>query len=274
MNRNLTTAQIENIPIDSGVVYKDYGETTERLLAPTRGGGEFTVTNKIRNIERDGARGPEKGLQVIEEQIAMLKVNLLSFTQEDLALAVPGCAVEQDGSLVNGTGGVIGSGSYFANITMFAKLVNGKYKKIQIFNPMHEGNFGLKAIDKAEGELALEVSSHFDPADDTAVIWRVSEIIDPDTAALEVTSVAGSTVGDTLVTVTGKTPGNPMLYKTGSSVTLPAVGTDLSEDATWEPFTSGIDYTATTGHEFAVADVSTGGLVVKRAKATVVSLAE
>ena len=156
---------------------------------------------------------------------------------------------------------------------MFAKLVNGKYKKIQIFNAMHEGNFGLKAIDKAEGELALEVSSHFDPADESAVIWRVSEISDPDTAVFEVASVAGSTSGTTLVTVTGKTPGNPMLYKKASSVTLPAVGTDLSADQTWAPFTSGIDYTATTGNDFAVADVSTGGLVVKRAKTTVVSKA-
>jgi hypothetical protein len=273
MNKNLTTVQVENIPIDSGVVYKDYGETTERMLAPTRGGGEFTVTNKIRNIERDGAKGPEMGLQVIEEQIAMLKVNLLSFTQADMALAAPGCAVEQDGSITNGAGGVIGAASYFANITMFAKLVNGKYKKIQIFNPMHEGDFGLKAIDKAEGELALEVSSHFDPADEAGIIWRVSEISDPDNAVFAVTSVAGTTSGDSLITATGKTPGNPMLYKKASSVTLPAVGTDLSADNTWSPFTSGIDYTATTGHDFAVADVSTGGLVVKRAKVTVVSKA-
>jgi len=271
MVRNLTTQNIENIQIDEGVVYADYGETTERLLGPARGGGEFTVDNKIRNIEHDGARGAEVGLQVIEEQVAKLKVTILEMSQTNLILAIPGCVVEQDGSITNGENGIISAAGYLKNVTMFAKLVNGKYKRIQLFSAMHEGALALKAVAKSEGELSLEMSGHFDPTDTTALLWRIAEISDPDTAALEVTSVAGTASGDTLITVTGKTPGNPMLYKTGSSVTLPAVGTDLSADATWEPFTSGIDYTATTGHEFAVADVSTGGLVVKRAKATVVS---
>ena len=39
MIKNLTTAQIESIQIDEGVVFLDYGETGERMLAPTRGGG-------------------------------------------------------------------------------------------------------------------------------------------------------------------------------------------------------------------------------------------
>lgn len=273
MLRNLTTAQVEKIQIDEGIIYLDYGETTERMLAPVRGGGEFTVTNTIRNIEHDFARGAEKGLQVIEKQEAKLKVAALSLTQANLALAIPGCIVAQDNSITNGDNGVIPDASYLANVTMFAKLLNGDYKKIQIFNPMHEGALGIKAVPKGEGELALEFNAHFDPTDNSAIVWQISEIADPDTAELVVTSVEGTESGDTLVTVTGKTPGNPMLYKTASTVTLPAVGTDLSADATWLPFTSGIDYTATTGHDFAVCDVSTGSLVVKRAKDTVASKA-
>lgn len=273
MLRNLTTQQVEKIQIDEGIIYIDYGETTERLLAPVRGGGEFTVTNTIRNIEHDFARGAEKGLQVIEKQEAKLKVTALSLTQANLALAIPGCVVAQDDSISNGDNGVIADAGYLANVTMFAKLLSGAYKKIQLFNAMHEGALGVKAVAKAEGELALEFNAHFDPTDNAAMVWQISEIADPDNAALAVSSVAGTESGDTLVTVTGKTPGNPMIYKTASSVTLPAVGTDLSEDATWLPFTSGIDYTATTGHDFAVCDVSTGSLVVKRAKATVVSKA-
>lgn len=273
MVTNLTTVQIENIQINEAVVYADYGETTERVLGPSRGGGEFTVDNKIRNIETDYSKGPEVGLQVLEEQLAKLKVTILDMSQSNLALAIPGCVVEQDGSITNGENGVISDAGYLKNITAFCKLINGKYKKIQIFNAMHEGGLTIKAVPKAEGELSYEFNGHFLPTDSTAKLWRISEISDPDLAALAVTSVAGTTSGTSLITVTGKTPGNPMLYKSASSVTLPAVGTDLSADATWNPFTSGIDYTATTGHDFAVADVSTGGLVVKRAKATVVSKA-
>lgn len=274
MLRNLTTQQVEKIQFDAGIVYIDFGETTERMLAPTRGGGEFTVTNTYRQIERDGAKGPEKGLVILEKQEAALKVTLLSFTQENLAMALPGCEIEMDGSITNGTGGVLNAAAFIKNITMFAKMLDGKYKKIQIYSGLHTGGLNMKAVDKAEGELALDVAAYFDPTNESAKAWRIAEITDPDTAELAVVSVAGSTEGDTLVTVTGKTPGNPMIYKTASTVTLPSVGTDLSADATWLPFTNNIDYTATTGHEFAVCDVSTGKLVVKAAKTTVVSASE
>ena len=43
MITNLTTKQIESIQIDEGVIFLNYGETDERLLAPTRGGGEFAA---------------------------------------------------------------------------------------------------------------------------------------------------------------------------------------------------------------------------------------
>ena len=42
--KNLTKKEIEKIQIDEGVIVLDYGETTERPLAPCRGGGEFTAT--------------------------------------------------------------------------------------------------------------------------------------------------------------------------------------------------------------------------------------
>ena len=51
--KNLTKKEIEKIQIDEGVIVLDYGETTERPLAPCRGGGEFTATATLRDIEFD-----------------------------------------------------------------------------------------------------------------------------------------------------------------------------------------------------------------------------
>ena len=68
MITNLTTKQIESIQIDEGVIFLNYGETDERLLAPTRGGGEFAATVTVRDIEFDGRHGKTTGTQVIEEQ--------------------------------------------------------------------------------------------------------------------------------------------------------------------------------------------------------------
>lgn len=173
--QNLKTEQIKNIQIDEGVIFANYGEDSERELGPTRGGGEFTVTNKIRNIEHDGARGAEAGLQVVEEQEVKLKVTVLDTSQENIALAIPGCVVAEDGSITNGDNGLIQEEKYLKNITMFAKLLGGTYKKISIYRAMHEGALKMKAAPKAEGELELEFSGHFDPKDNTQKFWKIED---------------------------------------------------------------------------------------------------
>ena len=94
---NLTKKQVENIQIDEGLVFVDFGEEPERKLAPTRGGGEFSATASIRNIEFDGRSGATKGTQVIEEQEAILKVVSLCMSQEELLLAMPFARLEREG---------------------------------------------------------------------------------------------------------------------------------------------------------------------------------
>lgn len=176
---NLTQTQVDKIQIDEAIVFANYGTVKEYMLGPTRGGGEFTVSNTLRDIEFDGKRGKTKGLQVIEEQSAKLKIVSLCCSQENLALAIPGCIVKESGNvktITNSTGGVIQNGDYIENVTMFAKLLDGTYKKISIFNAMHEGEFAFKAIQKAEGELNIEFDAHFDPFDQSKLIWSIDEI--------------------------------------------------------------------------------------------------
>ena len=122
MITNLTTKQIESIQIDEGVIFLNYGETAERLLAPTRGGGEFAATVTVRDIEFDGRHGKTTGTQVIEEQGASLKVTTLCMSQENLALAIPTCTIAADDgkTIKNPPTGVIGADKYLKNVTMFA----------------------------------------------------------------------------------------------------------------------------------------------------------
>lgn len=178
MITNLTTKQIESIQIDEGVIFLDYGETTERLLAPTRGGGEFAATVTVRDIEFDGRHGKTAGTQVIEEQGASIKVTTLDMSQENLAIAIPCCTVaSSDGKTIkNPPTGVIPMSEYLKNVTMFAKTIGGKYKKITIYNAMHETGFTAKAVQKAEGELALELLAHYPHSDLDGDLWSVEEI--------------------------------------------------------------------------------------------------
>lgn len=178
MVTNLTQKQIESIQIDESVIFLDYGETTERFLAPTRGGGEFAATVTVRDIDFDGKHGKTAGTQVIEEQGASIKATTLCMSQENLALAIPACTVTGDsGKIVkNPKTGVIPLSAYLKNVTMFAKLIGGGYKKITIFNPMHETGFTAKAVQKAEGELAFEFLAHYPHSDLDGDLWKVEEV--------------------------------------------------------------------------------------------------
>ena len=187
----LNKEQIENIQIDYGIVFVNYGETEERQLAPTRGGGTFTVTKNIRDIEFDGRKGKTKGAQVADEINAMLSVPLLNISMENLALAMP-WATYSDGKLSAKSSnlGVIQDSAYLSNITMFAKVVGGGYKKITLYEAMTENDFSLAAAPKAEGVVTLEVHAHWDAEDDTADLYDIEDVgsIEADTTGPTVTT--------------------------------------------------------------------------------------
>lgn len=174
---NLTKKQIENIQFDEGLVYVNFGLEAERMLGPTRGGSTFNATATIRDIEYDGRQGPTKNMQVIESQEALLKVSSLCCSQEDLLLAMPGAAMDESNVITNlESGTIIPEEKYLENITVFAKLAGGKYKKITIYNAMHEGAMEFNAKPKAENEHSLELKAHFDAFDRKANIYKVEDI--------------------------------------------------------------------------------------------------
>lgn len=180
MVKSLTKKQVEHIQYNESVIFLDYGESTERYLAPTRGGGEFNATATIRDIEFDGRQGKTKGAELIEEQDAVIKVTTLCMSPENLKLAIPSTKIEKDGEdqheyIENPENGLIPDEAYLKNITQFCKLLNGQYVKITVFNPLSENGLTVKAQPKAEGELALEVHGHY-PLEDLnkkGGLWRV-----------------------------------------------------------------------------------------------------
>ena len=181
-NTSLTQTQVDKIQIDEGIMYVDYGLTGQRKIGPTRGGGEFTGTQTIRDIEFDGRVGKTAGMQVIESQEAVLKLNSLCCSQEELQLALPGCRVTgtTDISIKNAKAGVLsaasGSSVYCGNVTLFAKLLDGKFKKITINNAMNEGALSIKAVQKAENELALELYAHYAISDLNGDLYQIDEV--------------------------------------------------------------------------------------------------
>ncbi len=189
----INTTEVQKIQIDHGIVYVDYGETSQRLLAPTRGGGEFKATVTVRDIEFDGRNGKTAGMQVIEENAASLAVTLLGMTQENLRLAIPGAKAAADdttGAIKNPKVGIIADDKYWKNIVMFAKTLDGKYKKITIFNPMSEGELSIKTQHKAEGELGIELVAHYTLDDLDGDLWEVVDAETMEAAAAQAAAAA------------------------------------------------------------------------------------
>lgn len=173
----LTQQQIDNVQIDYGIVYVNYGVSGERKLGPTKGGGEFKTTATIRDIEFDGMLGKTKGMQVIEDISAILSTNILDMSMDNLALAMPYADYTAGVITAKTTNiGIIANSAYLSNITMFCKTVGGTYKKITLYNAMSESDFSLAAKPKGEGEISLEINGHWDAIDDTANLYKIEDV--------------------------------------------------------------------------------------------------
>ena len=86
---------------------------------------------------------------------------------------------------------------------------------------------------------------------------------------LTVTSAAGTVSGDTKITVKeAQLAGTKYFVKSASSLTAPAVGSELTGYTEWDGVA---DITATTGHKLAVAEVNADGVVIRAGSATVVA---
>jgi len=173
----LTSTSIENIQIDYGMVYIDYGEATERQLGPTRGGATLKITKEMHDIEFDGMKGKSKTMQVIDSINCSLSVANLDCRMDNLALAMPWITYGSDVLTAEVTNvGALASADYLTNIVVFAKLVGGEYKKITLYAPINESDFELTAAPKAEGTVGLEFYAHWDPTSDTADLFVIEDV--------------------------------------------------------------------------------------------------
>ena len=180
---SLTANQIENIQIDYGIIYTNYGLPNAAKVGPSRGGGEFLASNKVRDITFDGEKGKTMGMQVTESVDASLTISILDMSIPTLALAMPYATLAGDGAATpysltctSAAIAALDSSDYLSNITMFCRTISGAYKKISLYNAMSESAFKFKAAPKAEGEVQLVFDAHWDAQDDTANLFKVEDV--------------------------------------------------------------------------------------------------
>lgn len=172
---------VENIQIDHGIVFRNYGLETQKLLAPIRGGSTFKVERTIRQIEFDGQGGKTKGTEVIDDENATISAKTLNASLDSLSMALPGASITKDESgeitkIESSELGLISDENYNDNITMFCKTLKGDYLKISIFDAMADNGLEFAAVQKAEGEIQLDFAAHHSYEDETKEIYSIERI--------------------------------------------------------------------------------------------------
>jgi uncharacterized protein YlaN (UPF0358 family) len=230
--QQLTTAQIENILLDTGVVYLDYGLAGERILAPTRGGNSFVVEQDVKIIERDGSLGKEKGLRRVIKEDATLTVKLLDVSIANLQMALAG-ATATSTVITSTVTGLIASTEYFTNITLVGTDLEGKNKVITLNNPLADGSLKLEMSDRDEAVVEVVFAGHRDPTNSATPLYTITETetIASNLTALAVTTAtlapvfaAGTYVyGSSVANATSSVTVTPTLA--GATITLRVNGT-------------------------------------------------
>jgi hypothetical protein len=172
----MTKEQIENIVLDAGAVYLNYGLPTERLLAPTRGGNSFVVEQDVRIIERDGALGKEKFMRRVINEDAMLTVRVMDLGPENLKLALAGANLT-NGVVSSNTDGMIQESEYISNVTFVGVTMGDDDVVISIYNALGDNGLSVDFTDKDESVLEIQFSAHRDPQDYTLPIYTMDKVI-------------------------------------------------------------------------------------------------
>ena len=274
--RNLTKVQQESILLDAAILFANYGEADQREIGITRGGVEFNVTENVRDIEYDGRRGKTKGMEVVDEINAYLKVTTLEISNENLFMALGGA--ELSGSaIINNQSGIIPDARYLTNITAFG-IVNktGAYKKITIYNAQAAGGITLSTTDKGEATIELTLNAHWNPLDVSEPIYKIEDsAVAPADAntlrALTVISEGGSSATTTIINVLqSPRSGAAFVYKTAAS-TAPTVTYQQDLSSGWTLFVPGQQITPTATHtKITVAEVDAQMKAVGAGSTTIV----
>lgn len=174
---------------------------------------------------------------------------------------------------------------YNANVDTSAELFN-TFHGVKIFSSTRMPA-GVNFIVMMDGSVAQPVrstpySAERIPMSEAMAVemffYYGTKAVTPETilyygvgTGLTVTSVAGTSSGDTKITVApAKATANSYKYKTASSVDIPTFGSTVEGYTAWD---GDDDITATTGNDIVIVELDADSKVVKAGKATVVAKA-
>ena len=164
--------------------------------------------------------------------------------------------------------------AYLTNLCWIGELSGGQMVMIVLYNALNTADFTFTFQDKGEGSMGVEFHGCQSGVKDYDYAPFEVIFLYPagDMGALEVTSAAGSAVGQTAIdTDYSLTSGQKFVYKIGNSA--PSVVYNEVPDYTWTQWdgTSALDVgAANNGKKITVAVLSSAGRAIMSGNATLV----
>lgn len=269
----------QTVQINEMMLIMDYGLPTQAVLGPTRGGGTLNIEPTYRPIEYDGAPSEDvMGMVVIDQLKATLEFTTLDWSHESIGKLF-GFLTEDGDDLKLLPVGIVPTAKFLTNVTAFCKMTGGNYKQIQLKNVLGTGNLSAEAAPKAEGEVEVVLTAHYDPAmpcESPVVISEVASVAsitecEDYAGVLDVTSTEGTGSGDTRFAVEQPNGfGKAFYYKLfASAATVPDIGDEITGYIILQ---QGADIAASSNQAFVVVEmgldniatrVGTGAIVKK-----------
>lgn len=173
---SLTTEQLQNIVIDTGVVYVNYGELDEKILGPCKGGNSFLVEQEFKDVEYDGRRGKTKGMRRIINENASLTVRLMDLSQDNIKLALAGANIDGTTKAITNGDRTILDTEYLKNVALVGTTTGGKNKVVTLYNVLSDNGLSMEMVDKDELAVEIIFSAHYDPSDLASPIYKIEEV--------------------------------------------------------------------------------------------------
>lgn len=266
----------ENIP-DAGALLEaieDELESGTNLLGVTRGGGNFSVSREMRNPQIDGLRYRYKGGTFVDSADPYLSTTLVETTPENFASGFGGEVTTSGKKATVRMPTAIKPSAYLSNLCWIGELNDGQMVMIVLYNALNTADFTFTFQDKGEGSMGVEFHGCQSGVKDYD--YAPFEVIflypDGEMGSLEITSAAGSAVGQTAIdTDYSLTSGQKFVYKIGNSA--PSVVYNEVPDYSWTQWdgTSALDVgAANNGKKITVAVLSSAGRAVMSGNATLV----
>ena len=171
-----TTNTSNNLLIDAGAVYKNYGLSNEALIGATSGGNEFDIKVKTRDVKVDGLKGTVKGLTRIISTDVTLKVNMLELTTDILKMALMGVV---DTSINAGYDTITGKTEialtdYIDNIAIVGRLSGSLQPVIIILkNVLSSDGIKFSNKDAVDNILPITFTASIDPNTPTVSPYEI-----------------------------------------------------------------------------------------------------